>query len=179
MATVISFDPGETTGWSLMTVDPECLSNSAKVKILASIYDHQHGQVDCYREGDDGEVQMVDDLYELALAWPHAAIVVENFVIRINDRSQSFLSPVRVTAGLKQLLWRDERPIFKQTPNDAKSTATDERLKEWGMYERTGGLNHARDADRHSILFLRRCAQSKTLRQRAFPHLYGKGGPFA
>jgi len=177
-ATVIALDPGETTGWSLLTVDPAALSNPAKVKILGSIYDHQHGQVDSYR-GDDGEQQMVDDLYALCAVWPHAAVVIEDFVIRINDRSRSFLAPVRTTAALKQLLWADGRITFKQTPNDAKNTATDSRLKDWGMYEREGGLNHARDADRHAILFARRCAQSLKLRSEAFPHLFKKGAPYA
>lgn len=183
MAAVIAIDPGETTGWSLIVVNPECLSDP-KEKILANILVHQHGEVSSKRTGpvgifNEGECLAVNDLYTLAESWPHAAIVIEDFIIRNNDRTRSFLSPVRMTSKLEQLLWADSRIYFRQQANDAKTTAKDWRLKEWGMYEREGGLGHARDADRHAIVFLRRLTQSAKLRAQAFPHLYDQGAPFA
>lgn len=120
----------------------------------------------------------VDDCHALLESWPFAAVVIEDFIIRRNDQSRSFLSPVRMTAKLEQLIWKDNRTYFRQQPNEAKTTATDARLKDWGMYERDGGLDHARDADRHAITFLRRATQSAQLRAKAWPHLYDVGAPY-
>jgi hypothetical protein len=182
IAALIAIDPGETTGWSLMTVDPICLSDP-HAKVLANILSHQHGEVDEKRGPEkfpnDGECLMVDSLVALIHSWPHAAVVIEDFTLRIKNKSRSLLSPVRVTAKLEQELWRNGRIYFKQTPNDAKTACNDERLRRWGMYEREGGLEHARDADRHAMLFLRRCTQSRRLRENAWPHLFKRGAPYA
>jgi hypothetical protein len=182
IATVIALDPGETTGWSLISVDPRALSDPAKHKVLSSIYEHQHGQVDSYRGTgkipNEGECLMADDLCQLIAAWPHAAVIIEKFTIRINDRSHSFLSPVRLISKIEQHLWENNRTYFSQQPNDAKTTITDVRLKDWGMYEKEGGQGHARDADRHAVLFVRKATQSQQLRAQAFPHLFAEGAPY-
>ncbi len=177
-AALISLDPGETTGWSLMVVKPECLVDE-RVKVLGSILDHQHGQVDCYRGNskihNEGECLAVGDLWSLIDSWPNAAVVMEDFIIRINNRSREFLSPVRIIAKIEQLLWEEGRMYFRQQPGDAKTTATDARLKEWGMLAEDG-LGHARDADRHAIIFLRKATQSAKLRAQAWPHLFASKG---
>ena len=133
-----------------------------------------------------GEAAGVSELLQLAEGWPGAAIVMEDFILRKFDQGRDILSPVRVMAALDFGFWsigRDDQ-VFRQQPSLAKTTATDERLKRWGLYRREGGMNHARDADRHAITFLRRCSQgkgSRLLREQAWPHLYGviqtKDGP--
>lgn len=180
VAPVIALDPGQTTGWSLMLANPEALIDPES-KVLENITTHHHGQVSSLLDESthtDGESIAVDDLWSLIEQWPEAAIVMEDFVIRMNDRSRQFLSPVRIMARMDYLLWKHGRFAFRQSPADAKNTCSDVRLKEWGFYDSYGGLNHARDADRHALLFLRKCKQNVTMRQNAWPHLFGQGGMY-
>lgn len=193
---VVAYDPGETTGWSVMQVHPEALVDDG-VKILSSIEHWAHGQIDCgsraglpvVRDIFDGEGRLeyndlavnigaeaegVDEMLRVFDYFPGAAALLEDFIIRREDKSRSFLSPVRITAGMDYGLFLRGYQSFRQQPSEAKGTATDERLKSWGLYERSGGMNHARDADRHAITWLRKCSTKKRLREACWPHLYGK-----
>lgn len=189
IATVIAVDPGGTTGWSLISVPPEALCES-DVPILSNIWSHQHGQVDCgSRRGNlgtslhsgistDGEYSGVYDLAKFITAWPVAAVVIEDFNLRQFRMDRDLLSPVRITSALGYCLWKAGRDYHVQTPTDAKRTCSDDRLKTWKMYDPTGNLVHARDADRHAILFLRRAKASKDFRALAWPHLFGERGAY-
>jgi hypothetical protein len=88
------------------------------------------------------------------------------------------LSAVRLTAALEILVEEAGlgMTMHRQAPATAKTTATDERLKKWGLYNRAGAQRHARDGDRHSITFLRLAKTSGALRGRAWPHLYTQSG---
>jgi len=179
-APVIAIDPGQTTGWSLMVVHPEALCMDGE-RVLDSIMTHHHGQVKSVYEDytiEQGECMAVDDLWSLIKEWPEAAVVVESFVIRSNNRSNEFLSPVRITAALRDIMWKNSRKVFKQSPSDAKNVCSNERLKDWGLYDSYGGLEHARDADRHALLFLRKCKQYEAMRAEAWPHLFAEGGAY-
>ncbi|QHB37491.1 RuvC-like resolvase [Mycobacterium phage Onyinye] len=189
-ATVIALDPGGTTGWSLISVHPEALT-TPDASILDNIFVHQHGQVDCGSHrgnlgtslhsgiSTDGEFSGVYDLAKFIHSWPCAAVVIEDFVLRTQRMDRDLLSPVRVTSAVGYSLWRKGRDYHVQSPADAKRTCTDERLKEWKMYDPYGGLRHARDADRHAILFLRRAKAKAAFRANAWPHLYGERGVYA
>jgi hypothetical protein len=189
-ATVIAIDPGGTTGWSLMSVHPESLTNP-HADFLENIFTHQHGQVDCGSHrgnldsslhtgiSTDGEFSGVYDLAELIESWPASAVVIEDFTLRQQRKDRDLLSPVRITAALGFRLWLKGRDYHVQQPADAKTTCSNLRLREWGMYDSVGDLEHARDADRHAILFLRRCKKSARFRATAFPHLYGERGAYA
>lgn len=198
-ATVIAFDPGGTTGWALYTVYPEGLSDLPDhrgERVLDNVIKWQHGQVDCgSTKGNlgvslhrgistDGENAGVNELVGLVRAWPGAAIVIEDFILdpaRFNT-GRDLLSPVRITSAISYLLWLQRREYFVQSASLAKTTVTDERLKAWGYYSSTGGLNHARDADRHALTFLKRCAnptqKGRELREAAWPYLFGQGGEY-
>lgn len=188
-ATVIALDPGGTTGWSVMRVHPESLSDP-EVSILNNIQYWTHGQTDCGSTKGNlgkeehrgisttGEAAGVAELVGLVRHWPEACVVIEDFIVRQYNMSRDFLSPVRITAALSQWLWQQKRGYFVQQPAYAKTTVTDERLKDWGLYRSEGGLNHARDADRHAITFLRKCKADNEFRRKAFPHLYAKGAPY-
>lgn len=203
---VVAFDPGGITGWSVMMVEKDCLIDP-KVKILSSIKHWAHGQIDCgaHMGGgpaggnglangiSDGESRGVHEMLKLVSMWTGGngiAVVIEDFIIRQYNMSREFLAPVRVTAGVEYGLWLNGLcaggsgvgGVLKQSPSEAKSTATDERLKDWGLYERDGGMQHARDADRHAITFLRKAKGSgsrsmatkgERLRQTLWPGLYG------
>lgn len=189
VASVIALDPGGTTGWSMINVVPEVLIEN-DAYILDNILSHQHGQVDCgMHRGNlgeslhdgistDGEFSGIYDLSKFIQSWPSASVVVEDFVLRTYRMDRDLLSPVRVTSAIGYVMWKDGRDYHIQSPADAKRVCTDERLKEWGMYDARGSLNHARDADRHAILFLRRAKDSAKLRALAWPHLFGRNGAY-
>lgn len=178
-STVVAFDPGGTTGWSVMCVYPDALTDP-DVSILKSIIHWRHGQI------SGTEHSNINQILELVAMWPGAAVVCESFVIRKFIQSPEFLSPVRIRAVLEWALRRgydglDEfdhpvRQLFTQAPAHAMGLATDTRLKAWGLYERDGGMEHARDADRHAITFLRRAKEEPTLRWRAWPQYYAQDG---
>lgn len=188
-ATVIAIDPGGTSGWSLISVHPQSLTEP-NADFLENIFTHQHGQVDCgshrgnlhtsLHDGisTDGEFSGIYDLTEFIAAWPVAAVVVEDFTLRQFRMDRDLLSPVRITSAVGYAMWLGGRDYHVQSPADAKCICTDDRLKEWRMYDSYGGLRHARDADRHAILFLRKAKASNSLRAQAWPHLYGPKGAY-
>lgn len=189
VATVIALDPGGTTGWSVMSVHPDSLVEN-EVSIIENIQYWTHGQTDCgATKGNlgsskhigistSGEAAGVAELVGLLRAWPGAAVVIEDFVIRQFNQDRDFLAPVRITGALSQWLWQLSRDYYVQQPAFAKTTATDVRLKQWGIYNQSGGMVHARDADRHAITFLRQCKMDPAFRIRAFKHVFGPGEPY-
>lgn len=173
--TVFAVDPGGTTGWSVLSVRPEALADP-KVLILANITMWQHGQVDCLTD----ELWGVSILQEIAMTVPGSVVLVEQFVIRRFDQKEDFLSPVRITAAFDYALrTRAGVRTYRQQPSEALRTCTDARLKEWGLYEREGGMGHARDADRHGVLWLRKAKdpkQGRVRRHEWWPHIYNEDG---
>jgi hypothetical protein len=110
--------------------------------------------------------------------WYGAALVIEDFLLRKKVMDRELLSPVRLTAALELAVDYEgfHMTLHRQSPAEAKTTATDARLKEWGLYRRAGGMEHARDADRHSITFLRKAKMRGSIRGEAWPHLYTPSG---
>lgn len=175
--TVVAIDPGGTSGWSVMCVEADALVDP-DVSILRSISHRASGQV-----AGGNEDLHARELVDLIAAWPLAAVVIEDFQLRTFKQSRELLSPVRLTAKIDYAIWwgmqdcePPERRAFRQTPALAKNTATDERLKQWRLYIREGGLEHARDADRHAITFLRRAKDKAKLRHAAWPHMFDEDG---
>lgn len=168
-------DPGGTSGWSVMCVEPDALSDP-DVSVLKSISHKAQGQV----TGDE-DVQ-AKTLLELFALWPDAACGCEDFIVRKYLQGREALSPVRITSKIEMgMRWgmfdvHANRRLWKQQPSLAMNTATDARLKDWGLYIAEGGEEHARDASRHSITFLRRASERPALRHAAWPHLYDEQG---
>ena len=163
--TVIAFDPGGTTGWCVMTVHYEALL-SDDYPILDNIIHHSQGEL----LGD--EIGQLDEIASLFDVWDSAAIVFEDFQLRTLAAE---LSPVRIKAVAEYIaatMFLPARTVFDQMPSLAMTTATDERLKSWGLYHK--GEEHARDAERHAITFLRRAKTNRKLRTAAWPKLYPK-----
>lgn len=187
--TVISIDPGGTTGWSVMVVHPEALVD-IDVPILANIEHWQNGQVGvrpeiaAKRKPDARELSAEERrcvgilMSDVIRRWPGAVLVIEDFILRKMSKSRELLSPVRLTATLEYAIAAEGIPMqyMRQTPAEAKGTATDDRLKQWRLYNRAGGMQHARDADRHGITFLRKAKARGSLRGAAWPHLYTESG---
>lgn len=171
-ANIIALDTGGTTGWSIIMVHPDALSDPT-VSVLENIEHWAHGEVN----GD--EDKQTFEIMELVEAWPDAAVVVEDFILRKYRKDRDLLAPVRMNAKIELALkiWpglggQRRPPLFTQPSSLALGTITDARLREWGLYERAGGAQHARDADRHALCFLRRAKHTQSLRMEAWPELF-------
>lgn len=177
---IIGVDPGGVTGWSLLSLPPLVAGKDIwtlkQDQIIANRHLWEHGQIDC-KSGDLGELWGSDTLLKLIRQYPGAVVVMESFQLR---QMAVDLSPVRIIARVEDSMWRQGRldQLLYQAPA-AKATANDARLKAWGVYTSDGGLSHARDADRHVMIFLRRClergSKARVLRETAWPHIYGDG----
>lgn len=172
---ILAFDPGGTTGWSLLAL-PRLIKGKDVFSwtpdvILANAQIWEHGELVTTGDEDGAAYQMA----KMCNAWASAAIVVEDFILRAErkEKSRELLSPVRVTAKLEAHLWIVGRKVFKQDPSQGKRI-TDDRLALLGALAEDGLPDHARDADRHAVMFMRRCIgpQGVSLKRAAWPHLY-------
>ncbi len=99
-----------------------------------------------------------------------AAIVCEDFDLMPrypNTNAHTVLSPVRIAAKLALLACLDkigDARLVMQGRTMAKSTATDDRLRAWGLYADRAG-DHVGDATRHAITAVRRAKDSRELRE--------------
>lgn len=201
LATVIAFDPGETTGYTLMGIRPDYLTSTGSEE-LGAFQDRmshiEYGQIDCITGNGTGfDAQMnrhagialiqeavgVSKMIDLCVDNLEAAIVLEDFIPDMNkmDKARHTLSPVRIIAAFSYgICMGEEIPfysrLFIQQRSLAKTTCTDTRLKHWGLYDLHSGP-HARDATRHAYYFLRSCRgageKAAENRWRAWPHLFG------
>lgn len=175
---IFSIDPGVTTGWSLLIlrrfINHKNIFSYPFDIILKNKIIWEHGQINTF----NFESEATYHLSRMIENFPGAAIVTEDFILRSErkEKTRELLSPVRINAKLETLLWMQGRRMFLQQPSLAKTTITDERLKLWGCYTSDGGLVHARDADRHALLFVRRCMglQGAGLRTAAWPYIFGE-----
>ncbi|AKJ72389.1 hypothetical protein AU099_gp46 [Gordonia phage GTE8] len=187
---VVAFDPGGTTGWSIMRVDPKKLLDKT-VRPHETILDWYHGEIDCgansgqisntaaaqgidlggSASGEAAGVFMMERLIRLGGRVPAATVVVEDFILRTQSKKRDAISPVRLISSLDTLLWMERiaPEAAKQQPSEAETTITDERLKQWGFW--VSGSRHARDADRHALLFIRKVREQRAKVFRAWPLL--------
>jgi hypothetical protein len=185
--TVIAIDPGGTTGWSRMVVHPEALSNP-DVSVLEHIEHHMNGEIRAIPPALAGKVAALNLkreerrcvnalMRDVMYPWFGAAVVIEDFLLRKKSMDRELLSPVRLTAALEYAVEEQEMhmTLHLQQPSE-KEAASDDRLKRWKLYVRAGGMQHARDADRHAIIFLKKAKQRGSIRGQAWPHLYTPSG---
>jgi hypothetical protein len=146
------------------------------LRLLGNMIRWEHGQIDHRLD----ELGGVEKMVEVTARFPKAVVLIESFTMQRFDQDDDFLYPVRVTAayryGIRAL---DIYDAEFQKP-DERLTASNDRLKAWNLYVRKGGLEHARDADRHNIVWWRKRKSkiSKEVRKRHewWPHIYGPGG---
>lgn len=198
LAIILAFDPGETTGWCAMGVDPVTLlgaefpSDVLQERLLMCEY----GQIDCSANASVagisdsvrrhaglnlmGENIGVQHMIGLVNDWPNCTVVIEDFILDMKraDQARHTLSPVRITSAFSYALFangHNSDHIIVQNRSLAKTTCTDLRLKNWGLYDSRSG-SHARDAIRHAFYLLRTCRgsgiESAERRHLVFPDLF-------
>jgi len=181
---LLAFDPGGTTGWSLMTLPVKIngLSTLEELDFRALLnqskrYGWSHGQIDCSDE-EFGIWQIGKILDQ----WSHAAIITEQFILMSgrSEKSATLLTPERLNSHIKYMMWRLAKPVFQQTAGMVKAPINDARLKVYECYTSEGGLEHARDADRHLLFYLKRVMgkdiKARRMRAKAWPHIYNEKG---
>lgn len=171
---VMAVDPGGTTGVAWGVYD---LAGGAIPDILAAGEMTGSAQVTGAEEWQAAKIveHWVDfEMFARHKFGAEPLLVFEDFILRVGHGSseRSGLSPVRITSLVYGLLlghhvgtaapwgedaWEAARrsqmiPWKLQQPSAAKSFATKDRLKRWGLW--TVGQQHARDAWRHLALAL-------------------------
>lgn len=140
---VIALDPGGTTGWSIFCIHPEAMTGDPDVPVLSNVLSWTAGQFS--GKQDD----QIDQVVELINSWPSARLVTEKFILR---QLNAYLDPVEINAALRWAI--RPRYFVEQQASLAMSTVTDDRQKSWGFW--IPGQEHARDAVKHNITFLKR-----------------------
>jgi hypothetical protein len=124
---------------------------------------------------DAEELIQVRQMCGLFDNYAEAAIVFEDFVARTEQRAREVFAPdrLRSSAQHEEILHGEGRVFFLQQPSMAKTTATDDRLKRANLY--FAGMEHATDAARHVLTFLRRARQREDIRAAAWPQHFKDG----
>jgi hypothetical protein len=145
MKSILAFDPGGTTGFAFIgyTDDTE-----------AVIF--ESGQIP---NGHRGFIEWWNDR---VVYLPETVIVCESFTLREGVRGVN-LEPCYVMGAL-EALYNDK--IFYQSPS-YKSFCDNDALKELGFYVR--GQQHARDAFRHAVAYLRTQERHKPTLLKGWP----------
>lgn len=208
LATVVAFDPGETTGFCVMGIVPSILirppGGKTGYEALHQCLAHvEYGEIDCgakhgqtghgVKRGHEGlnmagENNGIQHMVNLTSEYGSAAVVLEDFIPDPEkfDQARHTLSPVRIIAALSYGMWMEwdrfgqgirnyEERIFVQNRSLHKTTFTDERLRNLGLYDSHSGP-HARDATRAAFYFIRDCRgkgmDAAEKRHLAWPHLF-------
>lgn len=187
---IFAVDPGITSGWSALKVPVGRLRVLGATRTLPRCR-WRHGQILRSPVGTGTLSQHVSDSHHASLILSQASqvyrdfvyeredddpedwegdefvFVLEGFSLRMMSMDTNLLAPVRILDRLLDRMYMQgsELPVFFQSSSEAMNTVTDSRLKDWGMYDSHSGV-HARDADRHAILFLRKFADNRRLQAR-------------
>lgn len=159
-------DPGDTTGWAIHRVPIDLLLREGQVGAMRQTK-WSSGQ---FRPGStSASVDQFLDLCRAAyerLCEEDDVFVMgsEGFILRMLSTEPSLLEPVRFNAVLDDRLRGTGMWAERQMPAEAMKTITDARLRLWGVYK--PGAQHGRDAQRHGLLFLRRFASDRRIRDR-------------
>jgi hypothetical protein len=134
----IFVDPGGTTGFVVINGSMEVILSAE----VASWFDVP---------------KMVEQyfLYCQEFDYPTPVVVAESFHISAQTIKKSRQNePIDILGALRYLnLKYTESVLVTQTPSEAKTFSTNDKLKKIGFWYK-GGAGHANDAFRHALLYL-------------------------
>jgi len=143
---LLCLDPGETTGWALF--ENGLLTKCDQEKTV------------------DTDKLIWHNLEKLFYAHKPTQVVCEDYRIyahKLERHSNSQVMTLRLIGGIDLLCENNDAmrdagfgwfsiPIHYQMAAQAKGFITDDRLKDWGMWQE--GMKHSRDAIRHGLYYL-------------------------
>lgn len=137
--TLLSLDPGHTTGYALWVTDNQgtSIAKSGQIKTW-------------YNDDLDQNI-----FWELITEGKPTAVVMESYQVydwKKDEHSFSQVPTLQVIGCIKTICQQHDIPYFQQTAQVAKQFCTDDKLEKWGMWKR--GERHARDAIRHGCYWL-------------------------
>lgn len=159
---VLWIDPGVISGVACIWFDPKALfeGKSTPKVLLAYTEMFLNGPED----GLNGQANRFLRVRRVLATEPGLATGSESFILRKLIMDDELLSPVRIRSKIEFDLSRRRRehephlpvgvPLFTQTPSDALTTFTNDRLKNLRLY--TPGPDHINDAKRHCLLWIRK-----------------------
>ena len=167
---VCAFDPGIRTGWAWYDADRVDMCSLGTRGGLKSA-DADWGMFDTSK----GERYHIDQMVAITRgcwAWAEVdperdtfIVTIEDFILQMLSSDRELLAPVRLTARYLDRMETSGIAIWtRTTASEAKRTVTDERLRSWNQYDSASGV-HARDAQRHAILVLRKYASDLRFRE--------------
>lgn len=168
---VCSFDPGIRTGWAWYDVDRvEMCTQGTRIGLNKGA-ESEWGQFDSSK-GERYSVGQMVSLTRSCWEWAEIdeekdtfVVTIEDFILKNPSMDRELLAPVRMTARYLDRMEMSGLAIWtRHGANEAKRTVTDERLRIWNQYSSSSGV-HARDAQRHAILVLRKYASDLGFRE--------------
>mgnify|MGYP000314222708 CR=1 FL=1 len=133
---VIAFDPGKATGLACYTV-------------FDTDGDFESMQL------DGGWAGQVDRLAENIGDYPWDHVICESFTVNAGTAKKdpsAYPDVFSLIGTIRYLAWANGAEFHFQTPAEAKSFATNDKLRKLGWYK--GAPGHADDASRHLLTFL-------------------------
>lgn len=133
MTTLIAIDPGELSGWAVVDTETGDVLESAELT----------------------EFEVGTRVEWYLNRYPSAQIVMEKFTITPETGKKSQQpTALYIIGSVRYLYYKYTGNIVPlQTPADAKSFSTNEKLKAVGLWH-VGGEGHAKDALRHALLWM-------------------------
>lgn len=134
MSILVAIDPGELSGYAVVDLETK--------EVIYS--------------GELSESEVCDEVdYLLDHAVEDITIVMEKFTINAATHKKSPQPTAMYIIGAVRYLYRKYtgKTVILQTPADAKSFSTNDKLKAVGFWHK-GGEGHANDAFRHALVYM-------------------------
>lgn len=150
--TLITFDPGQTTGWSIWKNSQLMECGQLDTFPLRGCIKYLNDWL-LYHSGWDGLREDDRHLYP-------CHVRIEEYRVyqhKTESHAQNDMHTSRLIGCLETLCVQQGIPYSMCGAGLAKTFATDEKLEAWDMWQR--GQRHARDAIRHGVYFL--CTEPK------------------
>lgn len=136
---ILAFDPGETTGF--------CAMFDFKIRGLGQVNTKPElSMFDCYKNLMEvfADQRMFGHLEDVA---------IEDYRIydwKAESHSWSQVHTIKVVGLIQLLCGQNQLEYTMRMAQVAKGFCTDQKLEMWGLYDKTKGMKHARDAVRHA-----------------------------
>lgn len=132
---VLAFDPGETIGWSVF--EGPNMVDCGQIKT---------------KEFKRTQIKQLKDLFRIHQP---DIMVFETYAVyswKTDDHTWSEIHTAQIIGILRWFSMIYDVPYTKQTAQIAKGFCTDEKLKDWKLWQR--GERHSRDSIRHAVYWL-------------------------